>query len=153
MQNASVGYVARWRRNRDFRQLWLGQVVSQLGDWFDTIAVYTLVLKLTGSGRAIGLVLVEDNFRGRVFAAELALLTLALAASNYATGELLDRCQVSPRTVTVMIGALFLVPGLLWFATARWWNREREPARAMTKLDTEAAALHDVAKQIHLSAD
>jgi len=96
---------------------------------------------------------VEDNFRGRVFAAELALLTLALAASNYATGELLDRCQVSPRTVTVMIGALFLVPGLLWFATARWWNREREPARAMTKLDTEAAALHDVAKQIHLSAD
>ena len=41
--SASVGYVALLRRNRDFRQLWLGQVVSQLGDWFDTIAVYTLV--------------------------------------------------------------------------------------------------------------
>src|SRR5689334_24057723 len=38
--------------------LWLGQVVSQLGDWFDTIALYTLLLNLTGSGRAIGLLLV-----------------------------------------------------------------------------------------------
>src|SRR6201989_2404385 len=46
------------RRNRDFRLLWLGQVVSQLGDWFDTIALFTLVLRLTGSGRAVGLVLV-----------------------------------------------------------------------------------------------
>ncbi len=39
---------------------------------------------------------VEDNFRGRVFAAELALLTLTMAASNYATGELLDRFGVPP---------------------------------------------------------
>ena len=33
-----TGYVELLRRNRDFRQLWLGQVVSQLGDWFNTIA-------------------------------------------------------------------------------------------------------------------
>ncbi len=68
---------------------------------------------------------VEDNFRGRVFAAELALLTLAMAASNYATGELLDRFQFSPRTVTIFIGIFFLIPGLLWFATRRWWNNGR----------------------------
>ncbi len=53
-----TGYVALLRRNREFRQLWLGQVVSQLGDWFNTIALFTLVLRLTGSGRAVGLVLV-----------------------------------------------------------------------------------------------
>ncbi|HEX8292911.1 MAG TPA: MFS transporter, partial [Pyrinomonadaceae bacterium] len=52
------GYVGLLRANRDFRYLWLGQVVSQLGDWFDTIALFTLVLKLTGSGKAVGLVLV-----------------------------------------------------------------------------------------------
>lgn len=67
---------------------------------------------------------VEDNFRGRVFAAELALLTFALAVSNYATGELLDSFSFSPRTVAVMIGASWLLPGFLWFATQRWWNRE-----------------------------
>jgi predicted MFS family arabinose efflux permease len=69
---------------------------------------------------------VEDNFRGRVFAAELALFTLTMAASNYVTGELLDRFQFSPRTVTVGIGLLFLVPGALWFTTERWWNDARD---------------------------
>src|SRR5678816_4320823 len=54
----SVGYVELLRRNRSFRQLWLGQVVSQMGDWFNTIALYTIILKLTGSGRDVGLLLV-----------------------------------------------------------------------------------------------
>jgi len=42
---------------------------------------------------------VEDNFRGRVFAAELALLTLTMAVSNYDTGVLLDPIGLSPRAV------------------------------------------------------
>src|SRR4026208_808473 len=50
-----VGYIDLLRRNRSFRQLWLGQVVSQMGDWFDTIALYTIILTLTGSGRHVGL--------------------------------------------------------------------------------------------------
>lgn len=67
---------------------------------------------------------VEDNFRGRVFAAELALLTLTMAVSNYATGELLDRFRLSPRAVAVGIGAFFLLPGLAWFVTQRWWDKD-----------------------------
>ena len=43
-----VGYATLLRGNRGFRFLWLGQVVSQMGDWFDTIAVYTIALRLTG---------------------------------------------------------------------------------------------------------
>jgi MFS family permease len=66
---------------------------------------------------------VEDEFRGRVFAAELTLMTLAMAASNYATGEALDRFRVSPRVVTIAIGLFFILPGLLWFLTMRWWDR------------------------------
>src|SRR5919205_4617090 len=53
-----VGYIDLLRRNRSFRQLWLGQVVSQMGDWFNTIALYTIILQLTGSGRDVGLLLV-----------------------------------------------------------------------------------------------
>ena len=56
--NRPAGYVELLRGNRSFRQVWLGQVVSQLGDWFDTIALYTIILHLTGSGRAVGLLLV-----------------------------------------------------------------------------------------------
>ncbi len=70
--------------------------------------------------------LVEDNFRGRVFAAEFMLLTLTMAASNYATGELLDRFGYSPRAVTVGMGMLFMMPAVLWFLTQRWWDRETD---------------------------
>jgi predicted MFS family arabinose efflux permease len=66
---------------------------------------------------------VADKFRGRVFAAELALMTLTMAASNYVTGEFLDR-GVSPRWVGVGLGVLFLMPGIFWFLTQRWWDRE-----------------------------
>lgn len=87
---------------------------------------------------------VEDNFRGRVFAAELALLTLTMAASNYVTGELLDGLVYSPRTITIGIGVFFLIPGVLWFLTERWWNNERGELAAETiepsaKLDEETA--------------
>src|SRR5256714_11130704 len=54
----SVGYLELLRGNRSFRMLWLGQVVSQMGDWFDTIAVYTIALTLTGSTRSVALIMV-----------------------------------------------------------------------------------------------
>src|ERR1041384_2769224 len=80
---------------------------------------------------------VEDKFRGRVFAAELAMLTLTMAASNYVTAELLDRVKISPRLVTVGIGILFLVPGFIWFVTQRWWDREERAAVRTVKLDEQ----------------
>ena len=66
---------------------------------------------------------VEDEYRGRVFGAELTLMTLSLAASNYATGEALDRFQISPRAVAVAIGIFFMLPGVIWLATRRFWDR------------------------------
>ncbi|NJN17030.1 MAG: MFS transporter [Oscillochloris sp.] len=55
-----VGYVQLLRQNRNFRRLWYGQIVSQLGDWLDSIALFTLLLNLTGSGEAVGLLLVAE---------------------------------------------------------------------------------------------
>src|SRR5438309_252572 len=54
----TVGYGELLRGNRPFRLLWLGQVISQMGDWFDTIAVYTIALRLTGSSRSVALIMV-----------------------------------------------------------------------------------------------
>ena len=82
---------------------------------------------------------VEDNFRGRVFAAELALLTLTMAVSNYVTGELLDRFGLSPRIVAVILGAFFLAPGIAWFVTQRWWDTDKdEPVKEITYVESEA---------------
>lgn len=55
-----IGYVGLLRNNKAFRRLWYGQVVSQLGDWFDSIALFALLLRLTGSGRAVGLLMVAQ---------------------------------------------------------------------------------------------
>jgi len=45
-------------RNADFRRLWLGQVVSEVGDWLNNIAVLALAIELAGpygQGRAIAI--------------------------------------------------------------------------------------------------
>lgn len=85
---------------------------------------------------------VEDKFRGRVFAAELALLTLTMAASNYLVGELMDRFGFSPRVVTAGVGVFFLLPGVVWFATEKWWDRKApETKPASPKVEELPASL------------
>ena len=46
-------YFSLLRRNANFRRLWLAQLVSEIGDWFYTLAVYDLLLQATQSGRAV----------------------------------------------------------------------------------------------------
>src|SRR5262245_36257794 len=62
---APSGYLALLRGNRSFRRLWYAQVASQMGDWLDQIALYTLVLRLTGgSGQALGGLMVAQFLPG-----------------------------------------------------------------------------------------
>lgn len=49
----TVGYFRLLRQNHEFRNLWCGQVVSELGDWLNSIAIYALILKLSDSGMAM----------------------------------------------------------------------------------------------------
>jgi len=52
---------------RDFRLVWAGESVSLLGDAFQTVAVSYLVLGLTGSGAALGAILVAAAIPRGVF--------------------------------------------------------------------------------------
>jgi hypothetical protein len=69
---------------------------------------------------------VPDRFRGRVFAAELALVTLVTSASSYWTGYQLDRIGRSPRLLSFALGVMFCVPGILWLIVQSRWH-ERAP--------------------------
>jgi hypothetical protein len=62
--------------------------------------------------------IVPNRFRGRVFAAEMALLTLVLSLSTYFTGLGLDH-GVDPRVLTMRLGLIFLLPGTLWIIYLR----------------------------------
>jgi MFS family permease len=47
-------YFSLVRSNPNFRRLWMAQLVSELGDWFYSLAVYDLLLETTHSGQAVG---------------------------------------------------------------------------------------------------
>jgi predicted MFS family arabinose efflux permease len=51
-------YLHLLRLNRNFRRLWAAQIVSEIGDWFYTLAIYTLLLQLTGRASSVALALV-----------------------------------------------------------------------------------------------
>jgi MFS family permease len=67
--------------------------------------------------------LVPDSYRGRVFAAEMALLTLILSLSTYFTGLGLDN-GVDPRLITMRLALLFLLPGTFWIVYLRMNRRQ-----------------------------
>jgi len=53
-----ASYLHLLRGNRNFRRLWLAQIVSEIGDWFYTLSIYTLLLQLTGHASSVALALV-----------------------------------------------------------------------------------------------
>lgn len=53
-----ASYVRLLRGNRNFRRLWMAQIVSEIGDWFYTLSIYTLLLQLTGHASSVALALV-----------------------------------------------------------------------------------------------
>ncbi|MEX0684697.1 MAG: MFS transporter [Balneolales bacterium] len=46
------------RNNHSFRGLWLSQIISNFGDWFGILAVYSLILQYSESEFLLGLVIV-----------------------------------------------------------------------------------------------
>jgi MFS family permease len=53
-----ASYVRLLRENRNFRRLWAAQIVSEIGDWFYTLAIYSLLLQLTGRASSVALALI-----------------------------------------------------------------------------------------------
>ncbi|WP_417915156.1 MFS transporter [Candidatus Electronema sp. JM] len=60
---------------------------------------------------------VEDRFRGRVFSAEMAMLTLVLTCSIWLTGAAMD-AGADPRRIVLVLALLYLLPGIAWSLTA-----------------------------------
>ncbi|MCI5145409.1 MAG: MFS transporter, partial [Candidatus Electrothrix sp. AR3] len=46
-------YVRLLRSNTNYRRYWLSGCISQIGDWFNYIAIFVLLSNLTGSGQAV----------------------------------------------------------------------------------------------------
>lgn len=70
---------------------------------------------------------VPDRYRGRVFSAELALVTLTSSVASFATAYALDSAGWSPRALSLTLGLLFAVPGLLWLLMIARWKTTEPP--------------------------
>jgi predicted MFS family arabinose efflux permease len=57
-QGSLSSYFKIVRENRNFRLLWTAQIVSEIGDWLYSIAIYSLLFELTGSARSVATALV-----------------------------------------------------------------------------------------------
>jgi MFS family permease len=97
-------YLHLLRANRNFRLLWLAQIVSELGDWFYSLAVFNLLLDLTGNkAQAVG------------FAVVLQVLPHTLIAP--ATGVINDRISRRGIMIAADVARCFIVLGMLLVRT------------------------------------
>lgn len=103
-------YITLVSENRDYRRLWLSQVVSNFGDWFGLLAVYALVTRYSDSEFLLGLIII------------IKMLSLALFSpfAGYITDRFNRRrvmifCDL---TRGVVIAGLLLVRSyeMLWLA-------------------------------------
>ncbi|MDZ7638858.1 MAG: MFS transporter [Bryobacterales bacterium] len=108
VRSAAAARIAEYtnllRENPDFRWLWLAQIVSELGDWFYTVALYSLLLDLTGSAKSIGIAIV------------LQVLPQVLIAP--AAGALNDRLSRKKLMIFADIVRFFVVLAMLLIQSA-----------------------------------
>ncbi len=96
--------------NRNFRFLWFGQIVSQLGDWFNVVALYALLFELTGSATAV--------------AGLMVMQVLPIAIVGPMAGVVVDRFNRRHIMIaadvlrgTAVLGLLFVrTPETVWIA-------------------------------------
>jgi MFS family permease len=46
-------YARLLRENRNYRLLWFAQIASEIGDWFYSVAIYSLLLEYTGNAKSV----------------------------------------------------------------------------------------------------
>lgn len=108
MVEAPVSYGALLRKNRNFRLLWLGQIISLLGDWFNLIASASLLASLSESGLAIG-----GLFVVRMLAPFLVSPLAGVVADRYNRKHILILADIG-RAITVCGFLLVKNPEDVW---------------------------------------
>ena len=98
-------------RNRDFRLYWSGQAVSLTGTWAQGMAQSWLVLDLTSSAFALGLV----NFA-------TAIPTVLLALLGGAAADRFDKRRILLVTQLAMMVLAFILGALVALEQAHFWQ-------------------------------
>lgn len=145
------------RENGNFRNFWLGQVVSQVGDRIHTLAVIWLVYSWTRSGAALGLVLVAStlpsilispwagtvsdrlNRKHIAIGCDAARCLLVAVLSVLARRDSLDLTVIVVVTALISIASSFFNPATLAMLPSVIPRKELVRANAITQLSANAS--------------
>ncbi len=104
-----ASYLKLLRKNRNFRLLWLAQVISETGDWFYSLAVYNLLLELTHNrAQSVGLAVVLQVLPHTFAAPTAGVINDRLSRKAIMIGADVARFVI----VLGMLGVR--TPGLVW---------------------------------------
>src|SRR3984957_20360366 len=110
-----ASYARLLRTNRNFRRLWMAQIVSEIGDWFYTLSIYTLLLQFTGHASSIALALVLQVIPQTVIGPMSGVINDRLRRKHVMIAADLIRCVVVLAMLlvrsrsTVWVGFLLLL--------------------------------------------
>ena len=103
-----TGFAELLRSNRNYRYTWIGQVISEVGDHYNNIAVFSLVLANTGSGLVVAGILLA---RG-----------CAVMLGGPIAGVLLDRMDRKRLMITSdLVRAVIALLFILGIPAGRTW--------------------------------
>ena len=117
------------RDNRNFRRLWLAQIVSETGDWFYVLAVYSLLLQFTGAAQSVGFALVLQVLPSTLVSPTAGVLNDRIRRKHVMIAADLARMVIVLGMMLVRSRELvWLVYPLLFLETVMWGFFE--PARS-----------------------
>ena len=116
------------RDNRNFRRLWLAQTVSEIGDWFYIIAIYSLLLELTGKAQSVALALVLQVLPSTLVGPAAGVLNDRIRRQHVMIAADVARMVIVLGMMLVRSsGTVWLIYPLLFLETVMWGFFE--PAR------------------------
>jgi predicted MFS family arabinose efflux permease len=117
------------RENRNFRRLWTAQIISEIGDWFYTLAIYSLLLEYTGKASSVALALILQVFP-QVFVGPIAGVINDRVSRRKVmiASDLIRACIVGCMLLVRSADVVWLVYPLLFCETVMW--SFFEPARS-----------------------
>lgn len=114
-------YIRLIRTNRNFRLLWLAQMVSEIGDWLYAVAVYSLLLDLTGSASSVATAVVLQVLPQVLVAPMAGVLNDRLSRRSVMIfADLVRSVVVLGMLVVSGLGNIYAMYGLLLLETVMW---------------------------------
>jgi MFS family permease len=121
-------YAQLVRSNRNFRRLWMAQIVSEIGDWFYMVTLYAMLLEFTGSAQVLGIAFTLQVFPVALMGPVAGIINDRMRRKYVLIATDLGRAVVVSCMLLVRSPAMvWLVYPLLFIETVLWGAFE--PAR------------------------